>query len=320
MTQSYEPILLCRFPGESEIRRFTPTAQEVTHEDRLYFGEAELRPWPGMKLSDGMEVCGTSTSKDVYEAGLSRLIPKLKERSGKTVICRQICGRFSIFEPERMALEYFEAFPDMFCFMFYHPSTGWWMGASPELLLEVLTPNLAKTRALAGTRPRDIEEAWSAKNIAEHNIVVEDICRGIASLGSDVEAEALRPYNFAYGQIEHLCTPILVCSKSSPLQVDRLIDTIHPTPAVCGYPRKIAISDISDIESYPRQCYGGLIEVPAATGKLAYVILRCVHFDSEKWCVYSGSGITPDSDPSDEWDETESKAAPLVELLKKYSY
>lgn len=93
-----------------------------------------------------------------------------------------------------------------------------------------------------------------------------------------------------------------------------IIGAIHPTAAVGGYPVATAIEEIDRTESFPRYFYGGTLVTP----RLAYVVLRCVHFDAQRWCVYTGSGITADSDPADEWGETQAKAAPLLDILKKY--
>ena len=81
------------------------------------------------------------------------------------------------------------------------------MGASPELLLTAKAgAGHAETRALAGTRKRSEGGEWSAKNLAEHRMVTDDMCRRIEEL--TLEPRLGQQYNFAYGNIEHLCTPI----------------------------------------------------------------------------------------------------------------
>ncbi|MCM1067617.1 MAG: chorismate-binding protein [Muribaculaceae bacterium] len=311
-----EAFLLCRLPGEDLVRRYAFTGIDG---GRLSFGEAELSPWPGECVAGPMDVPEESTPRESYIQAVDGLVALLQKRGGKTVISRQICGSFSTFNPEGMAREYFALFPDMFCFLFHHPSCGWWMGASPELLLEAQSDSTAYTRALAGTRRMGSKEAWSQKNIDEHSLVVNDICGRLEHVRKDIRACAEPCYDFRYGSIEHLCTPIRIESSSAPLPVDQIISAIHPTPAVCGYPREEALAEIAATEAGPRHYYGGVINVKHDGRSTAYVVLRCVHFDTAHWAIYTGSGITAASDAVDEWCETDDKAAPLLSVLSKYS-
>lgn len=137
---------------ESELRRYCFNSVDSARNCLVFGEEATVSPWPGVAIDKTMRVAEASTEYNDYCTRLSCLIAKLKQTGGKTVITRQICGRFSLFDPEEMALRYFASFPDVFCFLFYHPYTGWWMGASPELLLQSNTANELHTRALAGTR------------------------------------------------------------------------------------------------------------------------------------------------------------------------
>ena len=192
------------------------------------------------------------------------------------------------------------------------PAAGW------ALLTAKAGAGHAETRALAGTRKRSEGGEWSAKNLAEHRMVTDDMCRRIEEL--TLEPRLGQQYNFAYGNIEHLCTPIEIRGDLDGVSLHRLIRAIHPTPAVGGYPREKALSDIDAIEHWPRNCYGGHISVRHGSETIVYIALRCVHFDAVKWAVYTGSGITPDSDAADEWLETETKAAPLISILSHYSF
>lgn len=310
-----QSFFLCRLPFSDTISRHELTSSTP---EELSFGEITVHPWPGLKFDGKMEVCPESTPETVYKADIKSLVAELRANGGKTVVCRQICGTFDRFEPEAMAREYFALFPEMFCFLFCHPLAGCWMGASPELLLTTKAGSgHAETRALAGTRKRCEGGEWSAKNLAEHRLVTDDMCRRIEEL--TLEPRLGRQYNFAYGNIEHLCTPIEIEGDLEGVSLHRLIRAIHPTPAVGGYPREKALSDIDAIEHWPRNCYGGHISVRHGSETIVYVALRCVHFDAAKWAVYTGSGITSDSEAADEWLETEAKAAPLLSILSHYS-
>ncbi len=309
--------ILYRLPGETEVCRAGFTGE---HEGKLCFGDdIRVSPWPyGRQYGVGsdMSVPTGSTPRELYLKSLAQLIEKLKVRGGKTVICRVIAGTFGALDVELMARDYFARFPEMLCFLFYHPATGFWMGASPELLL-VVDGDTVSTRALAGTRPAGGSEPWSSKNIDEHCMVIDDIV-STAEAVAGVTATVGETGTFPYGAVEHLCTPVRLDTHGQ-LPVDSLVASIHPTAAVCGYPRSQALEEIDEVETVPRNCYGGLISIRQGHRMWVYVILRCVHFDDSHWAVYTGSGITPESDALDEWLETQAKAKPLIDILNKYS-
>lgn len=282
----------------------------------LRFGDVTLHAWDSMPAE--MPVCRTSTNRNDYTRAVASAVDVLKTDGGKTVLCRQICGEFTDFSPMLMWERYRTAFPDMFRFILYTPQTGWWMGASPELLAECRDSHTAHTRALAGTRSiTEHNKPWDSKNLHEHAVVVEDICARAEALGHEWKCTPGTAGTLSYRNIEHLCTPVTVnysgLDKEFPMEL--LIEAIHPTAAIAGYPKQRALSEIARLETFPRNLYGGYISIPG----LAYVVLRCVHFDNTGWCVYTGSGLTPDSTPDDEWNETEAKAAGLLDLLYPFS-
>lgn len=278
----------------------------------LRFGHVNIHTWLDMDFGH-MEVPDKSTTAADYRDSVDAIVDRLGRQGGKTVICRNICGRFNRFEPLEMLEEYFSCFPTMFRFLFFHPDTGYWMGATPELLLEKESDRTAYTRALAGTRKSAGDMPWDEKNIEEHRFVTDDICRRIMGIGKGYKTTPMSQQSLPYGKIEHLCTPIKIESATNLNPAD-IVEAIHPTPAVCGYPREKALADIEAYEVVPRNYYGGYIDA----GNLLYVVLRCVHFDEKRWCIYTGSGITAQSKSDDEWAETEAKAEPLVRLLSNY--
>lgn len=304
------PFILYRLPGETT----SHLATDITVGDNCLSAEGiNVITWLGQAIAR-MDVDTQSTSKQQYSEIVGEASAMAGKRGGKTVIVREICGEFHNFNPIKMAEEYFANFPTMFCFLFYHPSTGYWMGASPELLVTI-DGKEGMTRALAGTRPATTTGDWDDKNKAEHQMVIDDIAQNIATLGTDWACRPLERQTLRYKDIEHLCTPIaLRYSGEGDMPIRRVISALHPTAAVGGYPREMAIADIGRLEKHSRKFYAGVI----STDTTAYVVLRCVHFDKRHWCVYTGSGITGLSQADDEWAETQAKAAPLLSLLNKY--
>ena len=124
---------------------------------------------------------------------------------------------------------------------------------------------------------------------------------------------ATLPYGKA---IEHLCTKVSARASDSS-SFKRVLEALHPTPALCGYPVGFALEAIGRAEAHCRSCYGGYISV----GDAAYVNLRCARIYSDgSCCLFAGGGIMPDSDPDDEWAETERKASSLLSIIRKCQY
>ncbi len=72
--------------------------------------------------------------------------------------------------PARILFDMKYKYPDAFCYLFYTPQSGLWMGATPETLLTATSAEF-KTMALAGTRPVSKPESkplpWPEKETDE---------------------------------------------------------------------------------------------------------------------------------------------------------
>lgn len=249
----------------------------------------------------GESVC--STSHEVYIRNLSRVIESCKARDGKTVFSRLISGESTAGAQELFA-GLCDRFPETFRFIFFSSETGLWIGASPEILLSADFSNgTFETMALAGTR-RKSSAPWDAKNLRENRFVSDYIMECAGSL--HIPAEMTELQTVEYGEIEHLCRRIKGSLTAG--QFKELFDRLNPTPALCGTPRDAAIADIARYEPHSRDCYGGFVALHTPDCFYAFATLRCCRLDGRRMQIYAGGGITPDSDPETEWDETESKS------------
>ena len=281
----------------SELKTHKPDKEENT----LIF------PWP------------ISTKRLQYEGQLRKVISNLKKRGGKTVISRVVAKPWSHY-PEKWvetANDVFNSYPDAMCCLYYTPTTGAWLCASPELLLDAdIKGRTLHTIALAGTRKIQTGNSaeWPDKDVEEHNIVKAYIADSLESLGSKVtisKTETCRA-----GKVEHLLTKI---SANMPegLTVEKFLDTVNPTPAICGYPTDTALNEINDTEVHSRYCYGGYISVETQSRVTAFVNLRCVHFNEERMALYAGSGVMPESTPEGEWEETGAKLSTIGDKIMR---
>lgn len=254
-----------------------------------------------------------STNKEDYLVNVETIISKLKVVGGKIVYSKVVAGRYDNNWGDVID-KYFCSFPSTLRFAYYIPETGFWLAATPEILLNKDEhSSIFSTMSLAGTRVISISsEEWDSKNLEEHDIVTSYIVDSLASIG--IKSVVKEPENLLYGNIEHLCNR-LECKYTSE-NLYEVANLLSPTPALAGYPMENALNDIAKFESHPRYCYGGYVAIRDLEGFFAYVNLRCVHFDKNDYCIYGGGGITAQSDAHSEWHETEAKIAKLRNILE----
>ena len=207
------------------------------------------------------------------------------------------------------------AYPDAFVYLCHTPVTGTWFGSTPELLLSGENDSW-QTVALAGTRRiKDNQDVWDAKNIREQHIVtayLEKQLRIKNLIGSISE-----PYTVRAGQLMHIKTDFRFQMPEQG-NVGDLLDFLHPTPAVCGYPKTEACRLILAHEGYDRAYYSGFAGPLNKEGTTdLYVNLRCASMSGKGLVLYAGGGLMPDSELKSEWEETEVKLQTLLSLIKE---
>ena len=107
------------------------------------------------------------------------------------------------------------------------------------------------------------------------------------------------------------------------LTLKKLVEVLHPTAAICGLPTQIARDFILENEGYEREYYTGYLGewIPNQDGSseaALYVNLRCMKIEGsalDAASVYVGGGITAQSDPHDEWEETVEKSKVMKRFL-----
>lgn len=207
------------------------------------------------------------------------------------------------------------AYPNAFRYLWHHPQAGTWMGATPETLLHI-TENTLKTMSLAGTQPYQgsLKVTWGAKEKEEQAMVTRSILKRLASCSHKVMAG--NTLTVKAGNLLHLMTPVEAEVKKEDFVLEQVVEALHPTPAVCGLPMEQARNFILQHEGYDRRYYTGYlgpVETKGATS--LYVNLRCMEVTDTHYEVYVGGGITKDSDPQSEWEETVNKSRTMLSVL-----
>jgi isochorismate synthase len=207
-----------------------------------------------------------------------------------------------------------QLYPTTFVYCFYHPKIGTWLGATPEQLLKS-TDNQFKTIALAGTqKDTDSNEViWPKKEQEEQQFVTDYIVEKIKNVAYEVLVS--KPYSVKAGSIWHIKTDISgTLNSSSSLQ--QVIQLLHPTPAVCGFPKEQSRKFILENENYDRTFYTGFLgELNIENQTDLFVNLRCMEIDGSHAHLFMGCGITKDSIPEKEWEESINKSATMKKVL-----
>jgi len=205
-------------------------------------------------------------------------------------------------------------YKNAFVYLWYHPSIGLWMGATPERLINV-TQSKFKTMALAGTQlyKNSINVVWKEKEQQEQQFVTDYILDTIKDSIENIKLS--ETYTVRAGNLLHLRTDISGDLKY-PEILGNLIASLHPTPAVCGLPKDKATKFILENENYNRAYYSGYLgELNINSSTNLFVNLRCMEVTNNIASIYIGGGITIDSNPKSEWDETVSKAEVMKKVL-----
>ena len=230
----------------------------------------------------------------------------------KVIISRKIEVVTHNFEMYISVLKLMYQRDESFVYLWHHPQIGTWMGVTPELLADY-QENTLKTVALAGTlsvQP-DLPVNWQIKEINEQKIVSDYIVSQLQAFSDKMEVG--KPKTVYQGSIAHIKNEIF--AEISLKNITKAIKQLHPTPAVCGTPTKVAKKVIKNIEEYDRKYYTGFLGMKRSNKLYFYVNLRCMEIINKKIFLYVGGGIVIDSIPKKEWQETEFKSRILLDNI-----
>lgn len=263
----------------------------------------------------------TSTHKKTFINLVEKAKIKIKEGyCEKIVVSRKESITIDSFDIEKSFKKMLSLYPSAFKYCYFHPKVGLWIGATPEQLLKINSKKF-QTVALAGTRlvSNDIDEEWGEKEVKEQKFVTDFILENIKD---EVEEETVStPYTITAGNIQHIKTDIEATLKSEN-NFENILEALHPTPAVCGYPKKNALDFILENEIYDRNFYSGYLgelNMCFETGRTLmtdlYVNLRCMQIKDTTAEIYVGCGITSESDPELEFEETKNKTITMKKIV-----
>jgi len=241
----------------------------------------------------------------------------------KVVLSRKEEIKLNAFDLKNIFKKLLFKYPTTFVYCWFHPQVGLWLGATPETLIKIKGNNF-KTMALASTQVYNgsLEVVWGDKEIQEQQFVTDFITSNLAN--SHIKTS--KPFTLQAGSLLHICSEISG-ELGSKDELFKLVKVLHPTPAVCGLPKLEAKEFILKNEVYQREFYTGFLgeihmhslenERDSIKSKETnlFVNLRCMQIKNKNAILYVGGGITSNSDPLKEWEETVSKSKIMKRVL-----
>ncbi|WP_350347956.1 chorismate-binding protein [Agromyces sp. G08B096] len=256
-----------------------------------------------------------------YESAVAEAVRRIDAGDlEKVVLARQLVGRLDEEDGLRATISRLaEDYPDTWVF-----AVDGLIGASPETLVRV-DHGQVSARVLAGTasrgageasdRERALTLASSPKDLAEHALAVASAVKRLAPHTARLDASP-EPFTLQLPNLWHLATDLKGTLGDGSSSLD-LVRAVHPTAAVAGTPRRVAIATLAELEGFDRGRYAGPVGWIDGDGDGEWAIaLRCAQVDGDGTVTaYAGCGIVHDSVPADELAETDMKFRPIVEAF-----
>jgi menaquinone-specific isochorismate synthase len=241
----------------------------------------------------------------------------------KAVLARRTCFEFAQpLDGFHLLRRLKEATGGCYHFCGSHEGRVAFVGASPERLYR-RSGRLIFSEAVAGTRPRGTtpqedaalaaELMGSAKDLKEHRLVIDGIREALRPLCETLRSEP-DVHLLKLNSLQHL-----VCRFEGRLREGvgdaQVMEQLHPTSAVGGYPRDPALKLLGELETFDRGYYASPVGWVSGDEAEFAVAIRCGVVAGPRLCLFSGAGIVQGSDARTEWQEVESKIGAFLNVL-----
>lgn len=195
------------------------------------------------------------------------------------------------------------------------------IGNSPETLYRRFEGKV-ESAAIAGTRPRGSTAEEDAmlkdallncpKERHEFQVVRDMVVSTLSPLCQSLQIDSCKVLQTS--TVQHLHHDIEGVLKEGVFDQD-LINALHPTPAVGGFPRKKSFEEILSRESFDRGWYASPIGFVSPKKAHHLVAIRSALVEKEGIRLFAGTGLVNGSAPAREWDELEHKISQFLKTL-----
>lgn len=267
-----------------------------------------------------------SSSREAFEAGVCTILDAIREgRLRKAVLARVLDVSLpDPVDPAHLLTRLRRDNGSAHVFLFEPEPGAVLAGAAPEVVGSLLGSWFRAT-AVAGSisRGRDPTEdealgrrlLASVKDREEQDVTLREMIRVLASRVDRPVATEPDPHLLVLPRIQHLESQIEGRARPGETILG-LVSALHPTPAVCGLPRDVALELLLEVEPFQRGWYAGPVGWFDAAGDGEFVpALRSAVGGGRNWRLLAGAGIVPGSAPAPEWEETAMKLEPALRAL-----
>jgi isochorismate synthase len=320
-----EDVHLIRDQNEMEVKIVKSVVSEEEFTDS-FENPGQSEGGPALDYSPEKMDTEHPPEKDAYLSLVKKTIGEIRnEKFQKAVVSRvktiELPSDFDV-------VRFFDILCDRYTNAFIHvtfiPEAGLWVGATPEVLIQIDKNNQFQTMALAATQAYnkdiDLEDTtWSQKDIEEQALVSRYIINCFKKIRLR-EFEEIGPRTYLSGNLVHLRTEYLVDLNQVPFPElgTIMLELLHPTSAVCGMPKESTLDFLHKNEGFDRSYFSGYLgPVNIFDETNIYVNLRTMKVMSPYANLYAGAGIIANSNPEKEWIETEIKMETLLSVLRE---
>lgn len=277
-----------------------------------------------LKDSKSLELNFHEVKKDEWIDSVKHVTEEIKRgKLEKVVLARELSIESThFFDVESILNRLQKEQSTSYLFAFENNGTCF-LGASPERLIkmknnEFLSTCLAGSIGRGATAVQDDELGQALlsdeKNIHEHALVVEMIKQAMEA-GCEKIHIPDTPVLYKVRDIQHLYTPIQGIAKKD-VSLFRMVESLHPTPALGGFPKDKSMEKIREVELMDRGWYAAPIGWVDARGNGEFAVaIRSGIINKNKASLFAGCGIVSDSDPISEYEETKMKFRPMLTAL-----
>lgn len=200
------------------------------------------------------------------------------------------------------------------------------MCSSPERFMRIVNGKV-ETRPIKGTRPRGLTPEQDEANKIELESSEKDKSEllMIVDLERNDLSKVCRPYTVkvtdlfkieSYATVHHLVSTIVGKLREDQTSVDCL-KSCFPGGSITGAPKIRAMEVIESLEPTRRHLYTGCIGYFGFDGNSDFnIVIRTIMKQKDKVYINVGGGITWESDPKAEYQETLDKAAALFRAVR----
>ena len=200
------------------------------------------------------------------------------------------------------------------------------VSSSPEQFLKVSSSGKVSSKPIKGTRPRSqdkLEDAKIANELANNekeraeNLMIVDLMRN--DLGRVCEANSVNVEKLfeieSYATVHQLVSTVTGKLKLGESATSALA-ACFPGGSMTGAPKIKAVEILQSLESGPRDIYSGAFGYLGFDGSADFgMTIRTLVFEGTSATLGVGGGITIDSDPESEFEESMLKSKALLNAL-----